>query len=90
MTPWKLAFLRRAPKDWRPNRNDVVYLPRRRPYLRSARGRISGFQFGLVMVRYVAHQALREAPFFLDELRPCRGTCRVPVVKERVHAASVS
>jgi hypothetical protein len=72
------AFLRNVKAGWKPRVNDVVYLPDVKPYRRSARGRVCYVLAPLVTVRYLAHNAIREAIFKPEELRPCRGRCRVP------------
>lgn len=78
MSQRKRAFLHRVHANWRPAINDVVYLPDRKPFRRSARGRVCYVLAPLVTVRYIAHNAIREAIFKPEELRPCRGRCRVP------------
>jgi hypothetical protein len=72
------AFARPPVFLWRPKLNDVVYLPDRKPFRRSARGRVAYVMPPLVVVKYFAHGVAREFTFDPSELRPCRGRCRIP------------
>lgn len=90
MSPRKRAFLHNSKPGWQPSVNDVVYLPSRKPFGRSARGRVAYVVSPLVTVRYIAHNATREYIFKPEELRPCRGRCRVPEFMKGENDATTS
>ena len=77
MTHRQRAFQKPPRAGWLPKINDVVYLPPRKPFLRSARGRVGYVMRPYLAVVYFAHGVRKEFIFEPHELRPCRGRCRV-------------
>ena len=82
MSPRRRAHLKAYRPGWIPRLNDVVYLPDRKPFRRSARGRVVYAASPLVVVAYFAHGARCEYPFEPKELRPCKGRCRIPEIRK--------
>lgn len=68
---WQKAIDRELPADWVPRPGDSVWMPRRIPFLRSARGQVARAMLaGYVEVTYQVRGQAGRAVLTRDELRP--------------------
>ena len=71
MTRWERILAKPLAAGWSPQRGDRVWLPRRRPYLRSATGRVDGpLLAGFFRVAYRVNGYDKQAHFAREDLRP--------------------
>jgi hypothetical protein len=70
-SPRNRAFMLTSPTGWRPVVGDRVFLPRRKPFGKSARGTIEASLLpDLLAVCYRVHGTIKRAQIMLGDLRP--------------------